>query len=216
MGSFHSRFLKGKALAIACPKLDQGTETYIEKLTVMIDTAKVNTVTVMMMEVPCCGGLMQMVVQLLPGQPGRYPSKLSLSVSTERYCRRIGYNNRTKHNTNQKTSRNEYVLLPVPGNGKRNRMRRKGVCGKTDDVAQMQDILVWVAKGISILGTIARRITIQMQRLTALCRRLSSQQSQTPTLTMKIIEKIHEGIALRDKFAGEMKAKGIAIPGRPS
>jgi len=62
VGSFHNRFLKGKALAIACPKLDHGTDIYIDKLTVMIDTAKVNTITVMMMEVPCCGGLRQMVL----------------------------------------------------------------------------------------------------------------------------------------------------------
>ena len=57
MGSFHSKHLKGKSLAIACPKLDQGTDSYVEKLTAMIDIAKVNTITVMMMEVPCCGGL---------------------------------------------------------------------------------------------------------------------------------------------------------------
>jgi len=61
MGNFHSRHLKGKSLAIACPKLDQGTDIYTEKLTAMIDLAKVNTITVMMMEVPCCGGLLQMV-----------------------------------------------------------------------------------------------------------------------------------------------------------
>ncbi|MBN1107960.1 MAG: 4Fe-4S ferredoxin, partial [Bacteroidales bacterium] len=61
MGDFHSRFLKGRSLAIACPKLDHGIETYIQKLTAMIDTAKVNTVTILMMEVPCCGGLLQMV-----------------------------------------------------------------------------------------------------------------------------------------------------------
>ena len=75
MGSFHNRFLKGKALAIACPKLDQGAETYIEKLTVMIDTAKVNTVTVMMMEVPCCGGLMQMVRAALARSTRKVPVK---------------------------------------------------------------------------------------------------------------------------------------------
>jgi ferredoxin len=61
MGGFHGNHLKGKSLAIACPKLDQGTDSYIEKLTTMIDVAKVNTITVMMMEVPCCGGLLQMV-----------------------------------------------------------------------------------------------------------------------------------------------------------
>ncbi|MBG0858244.1 MAG: 4Fe-4S binding protein, partial [Bacteroidales bacterium] len=60
-GGFHSRFLKGKSLVIACPKLDYNTEVYVEKLTALIDSAKVNTITVMIMEVPCCGGLLQMV-----------------------------------------------------------------------------------------------------------------------------------------------------------
>jgi NAD-dependent dihydropyrimidine dehydrogenase PreA subunit len=60
MGNFHS-YLQGKSLAIACPKLDSGKEIYVEKLRVMIEHAKVNTITVMMMEVPCCGGLVQLV-----------------------------------------------------------------------------------------------------------------------------------------------------------
>jgi len=59
MGNFHSKYLKGKGLAIACPKLDQGKDIYVEKLTAMIDQSKINTLTVMMMEVPCCGGLLQ-------------------------------------------------------------------------------------------------------------------------------------------------------------
>ncbi len=59
MGNFHSKYLKGKGLAIACPKLDQGKDIYVEKLTAMIDQAKINTLTVMIMEVPCCGGLIQ-------------------------------------------------------------------------------------------------------------------------------------------------------------
>jgi|WetSurMetagenome_2_1015567.scaffolds.fasta_scaffold00007_23 NAD-dependent dihydropyrimidine dehydrogenase PreA subunit len=61
LGNFHSRYLKGRSLAIACPKLDSGMDVYVDKLAVMIETAKVNTITVMMMEVPCCGGLLQMV-----------------------------------------------------------------------------------------------------------------------------------------------------------
>lgn len=61
LGDFHSRFLKGRSLAIACPKLDHGIETYVQKLTAMIDTARVNTITILMMEVPCCGGLLHMV-----------------------------------------------------------------------------------------------------------------------------------------------------------
>ncbi len=75
LGSFHNSFLKGKSLAIACPKLDHGTETYIDKLTVMIDTAKVNTITVMMMEVPCCGGLIQMVRAALARAARKVPVK---------------------------------------------------------------------------------------------------------------------------------------------
>jgi len=59
MGNFHSRFLKGKSLAIACPKLDSNKESYIEKLTSMIAETKINSITVVMMEVPCCGGLLQ-------------------------------------------------------------------------------------------------------------------------------------------------------------
>ena len=61
LGSFHNKFLKGKSLAIACPKLDTNTEVYVQKLTALIDVAKVNTITIMIMEVPCCGGLIQMV-----------------------------------------------------------------------------------------------------------------------------------------------------------
>jgi len=60
-GGFHSRFLKGKSLVIACPKLDQNTEIYIEKLKTLIVNAGVNTITVMMMEVPCCSGLLRMI-----------------------------------------------------------------------------------------------------------------------------------------------------------
>jgi NAD-dependent dihydropyrimidine dehydrogenase PreA subunit len=61
LGSFHSKFLRDKSLAIACPKLDHGTEIYVDKLIAMIDTARINTITVMVMEVPCCGGLIQLV-----------------------------------------------------------------------------------------------------------------------------------------------------------
>jgi len=61
MGNFHTEWLKGKSLVIACPKLDSGAESYINKLAMLIDQAKVNTITVMMMEVPCCGGLLRLV-----------------------------------------------------------------------------------------------------------------------------------------------------------
>ena len=57
-GDFHRDFLNKKSIAIACPKLDQGREVYIEKIRSLIDDAKINTLTVAIMEVPCCGGLL--------------------------------------------------------------------------------------------------------------------------------------------------------------
>jgi NAD-dependent dihydropyrimidine dehydrogenase PreA subunit len=83
-GGFHSNHLKGRSLAIACPKLDHGTESYVEKLTAMIDVSKVKTITVMMMEVPCCGGLLQMVRAALANASGSVPvRKMIVGINGE-------------------------------------------------------------------------------------------------------------------------------------
>ncbi len=60
-GNFHKDFIEGRKMVIACPKLDQGQDIYIQKLVRLIDESKVNTITVVIMEVPCCGGLIQKV-----------------------------------------------------------------------------------------------------------------------------------------------------------
>ena len=60
LGDFHKDHLAGNSLAIACPKLDVEQEAYREKLTTLIDEAKINTLTVMTMEVPCCTGLLRL------------------------------------------------------------------------------------------------------------------------------------------------------------
>jgi ferredoxin len=60
VGSFHSSMLEGKALAIACPKLDEGKDIYREKLTALIDHAQIASLTVVMMQVPCCRGLLDL------------------------------------------------------------------------------------------------------------------------------------------------------------
>ncbi len=59
--NFHEDFLKNKKLVIACPKLDHGLDSYLQKLIVLIRDSKVSTITVLRMEVPCCGGLVQLV-----------------------------------------------------------------------------------------------------------------------------------------------------------
>lgn len=76
VGDFHSKHLKGKRLAIACPKLDSGKDIYVSKLVSMIEDAQINTLTVMIMEVPCCGGLLQ-IAKIAVGQAKRkIPVKL--------------------------------------------------------------------------------------------------------------------------------------------
>jgi ferredoxin len=60
-GTFHQSLLAGKSLAIACPKLDDGADVYREKITALIDHAQIASLTVAMMEVPCCRGLLKIV-----------------------------------------------------------------------------------------------------------------------------------------------------------
>lgn len=75
LGDFHARFLKGKSLAIACPKLDSDLDEYIDKIRRMVDEARINTLTVIMMQVPCCRGLMQMTQAALQKATRKVPLK---------------------------------------------------------------------------------------------------------------------------------------------
>lgn len=74
-GDFHRDFLKGKSLGVACPKLDSNQEVYIEKIRSWIDDAKINTLTVAIMQVPCCRGLLQIVNQALQKAVRKVPVK---------------------------------------------------------------------------------------------------------------------------------------------
>ena len=49
------QFMRGKVTLIGCPKLDEGD--YSEKLTQIIAENEIQSVTILRMEVPCCGGL---------------------------------------------------------------------------------------------------------------------------------------------------------------
>ena len=53
--SFHQDFIRNKVTLIGCPKLDQ--VDYSEKLTEIIQNNNIQSVTIVRMEVPCCGGL---------------------------------------------------------------------------------------------------------------------------------------------------------------
>jgi len=64
MGSMHHELLRNKALAIACPKLDD-TSAYVEKLAHIFSANAIKSITVAIMEVPCCRGLDIMVREAL-------------------------------------------------------------------------------------------------------------------------------------------------------
>jgi NAD-dependent dihydropyrimidine dehydrogenase PreA subunit len=82
--NFHEDFLKNKKLVIACPKLDHGLDTYKQKLITMISQANVNTITVLRMEVPCCGGLVQLVADAVMQSGRKIPVKeVVLGISGE-------------------------------------------------------------------------------------------------------------------------------------
>ena len=53
--AFHEEFIKGRITLVGCPKLD--SVDYTEKLTEIIRNNDIQSVTVVRMEVPCCGGL---------------------------------------------------------------------------------------------------------------------------------------------------------------
>ncbi len=61
--NFHNKFMKNKITLIGCPKLDEGD--YAEKLTQIIRNNNLKSVTVVRMEVPCCGGIENAVKRAL-------------------------------------------------------------------------------------------------------------------------------------------------------
>jgi ferredoxin len=75
---FHAKFLTGKTLAIACPKLDSNKESYVEKIKSMILDSKINTLHVVIMEVPCCGGLLSLATKAVAETGKKIPVKLSV------------------------------------------------------------------------------------------------------------------------------------------
>ena len=61
---FHSEFLKDHKVLIGCPKLDDAMQ-YIEKFTQIFTTAPIKSVSVLRMEVPCCGGMTVIIREAL-------------------------------------------------------------------------------------------------------------------------------------------------------
>lgn len=62
-GNFHNEFIRNRVTLIGCPKLDEGD--YAEKLTEIIKTNDIKSVTIARMSVPCCGGIENAVKRAL-------------------------------------------------------------------------------------------------------------------------------------------------------
>lgn len=62
-GAFHDRFMKGRITLIGCPKLDE--TDYAEKLAAILEQNRIKCITVVRMEVPCCGGIVHAVLEAM-------------------------------------------------------------------------------------------------------------------------------------------------------
>lgn len=79
-GNFHEDFIKDRIVLIGCPKLDR--TDYREKLAHMISSNAIESITVVRMEVPCCGGLEYMVKQALQDSGKEIPCQV-VTISTD-------------------------------------------------------------------------------------------------------------------------------------
>ncbi len=79
-GDFHNKFIKNKITLIGCPKLDEGD--YTEKLTQIIKNNDIKSVTIVRMEVPCCGGIENAAKNALK-ESGKFIPWQVVTISTD-------------------------------------------------------------------------------------------------------------------------------------
>lgn len=79
-GNFHNEFIRNRITLIGCPKLDEGD--YTEKLTAIIANNNIKSVTVVRMEVPCCGGIENAAKRALQAS-GKFIPWSVVTISTD-------------------------------------------------------------------------------------------------------------------------------------
>jgi len=79
-GDFHNKYMKNKITLIGCPKLDDAD--YSEKLTAILKENNIKSLTVVRMEVPCCGGIEQAVITALKNCGKMIPWQV-VTISTD-------------------------------------------------------------------------------------------------------------------------------------
>jgi ferredoxin len=82
-GNYHQDFLAGKAVVIGCPKLDDNN-AYLTKLTELFRVSGIKGITVLRMEVPCCGGIVMVARQALAASGMEIPLReVTISIRGE-------------------------------------------------------------------------------------------------------------------------------------
>ncbi len=79
-GDFHNKFIRNRITLIGCPKLDEGD--YAEKLTAIIRDNNIKSVTIVRMEVPCCGGIENAAKRALQAS-GKFIPWSVVTISTD-------------------------------------------------------------------------------------------------------------------------------------
>jgi hypothetical protein len=62
--NLHGEFLRGRVVMMGCPKFDD-VEDYVARFTEIFSTANLRRITILYMEVPCCGGLPRIIEKAL-------------------------------------------------------------------------------------------------------------------------------------------------------
>lgn len=75
-GAFHRDFIRGRVVLVGCPKLDEGD--YTEKLSAILAANEIRSVTVVRMEVPCCGGIQRAAEAAVAASGRKIPLKVSV------------------------------------------------------------------------------------------------------------------------------------------
>lgn len=79
-GNFHERFIRGRITLIGCPKLDEGD--YYDKLYEIISRNNIKSLTIVRMEVPCCGGIENAAKRALQAS-GKFIPWQVVTISTD-------------------------------------------------------------------------------------------------------------------------------------
>ncbi|MBO5714822.1 MAG: ferredoxin, partial [Clostridia bacterium] len=76
----HNEFIRGRITLVGCPKLDEGD--YAEKFTAILANNNIKSITVVRMEVPCCGGIENAVKRALMASGKMIPWRV-ITISTD-------------------------------------------------------------------------------------------------------------------------------------